>query len=60
MSNKLLTPIEVAKILGLSVETLNMWRTTKRYNLPYVKAGRMVRYRQEDVEAFIDARIQGT
>lgn len=59
MSNKLLTPIEVAKILGLSVETLNMWRTTKRYNLPYVKAGRMVRYRQEDVEAFIDARLQG-
>lgn len=58
MIKKLLTPIEVAEILGVSVETLNVWRATKRYNLNYIKSGRLVRYRLEDVEAFIDSRLQ--
>ena len=35
----LLTPIEVAKLLGVTVETLNVWRCTHRYNLSYVKIG---------------------
>lgn len=34
--DKLLTPEEVANILGVSVNTLNVWRCTKRYNLPYI------------------------
>ena len=42
--NRLLTPKQVSRILGISVETLNVWRATKRYNLPYVKTGRLVRY----------------
>lgn len=53
----LLTPQEVAEILGVDVETLNVWRCTKRYNLPYVKAGRLVRYRASDVAAFIENRL---
>ena len=56
--NKLMTPTEVAEILGVSVETLNVWRATKRYNLNYIKSGRLVRYRIEDVEAFIASRLQ--
>jgi excisionase family DNA binding protein len=56
MEHRLLTPEEAAKILGLSVETLNVWRATKRYNLPYVKTGRLVRYKHSDIEAFIQAR----
>lgn len=54
-----MTPEEVAAYLGMSVETLNVWRCTKRYNLPYVKAGRLVRYRLEDVEAFVTSRMEG-
>ena len=50
---KLLTPQEVSEILGVSVETLNVWRATKRYPLPYVKSGRLVRYQLADVEKFI-------
>ena len=50
---KLLTPIETSAMLGLSVETLNVWRATNRYKLPYVKVGRLVRYRPDDVTAFI-------
>lgn len=56
---KLLTPHEVADILCVSVETLNVWRATKRYPLPYVKSGRLVRYRAQDVEAFIESRLHG-
>lgn len=55
----LMTPEEVAAYLGLEVETLNVWRCTKRYNLPYTKIGRLVRYRPEDVEAFIVSRTEG-
>lgn len=55
----LLTPEQVADYLGVSVETLNVWRCTKRYPLPYIKAGRLVRYRAEDVQAFVAARLQG-
>lgn len=55
----LMTPEEVAEYLGVSSETLNVWRCTKRYNLPYIKAGRLVRYRVEDVETFVVSRLQG-
>ena len=55
----LMTPEQVAEYLGVSTETLNVWRCTKRYNLPYVKAGRLVRYRVEDVESFVASRTQG-
>ena len=56
----LLTVKEVASILGLSPGTLNVWRTTKRYPLPYIKVGRHIRYKATDVAAFLRARtLQG-
>ncbi len=59
ITEKLLTPYEVAEMLGVSVETLNVWRATNRYPLPYVKAGRLVRYRNADLQAFIESRLHG-
>lgn len=56
---QLISPKETAQILGVSVETLSQWRHHKRYNLPYVKSGSRVRYRKEDIEAFIAARTKG-
>lgn len=55
-TGNLLTPAETSAILGVSVGTLQIWRTTRRYPLPYVKSGRLVRYKQEDVQAFIESR----
>ena len=55
---KLLTPNETAERLGILTKTLDVWRCTQRYNLPYVKVGRLVRYRESDVEAFIESRLQ--
>ncbi len=57
-SDQLLTPQDVASRLGVSTTTLSTWRCTKRYPLPYVKVGRLVRYRLEDVEEFELARLQ--
>ncbi len=59
MNTALLTKEQVSEILGISVGTLAVWRATKRYNLPYVKSGRLIRYREEDVQAFILSRLQG-
>jgi len=53
---KLLTPHKVAEILGVGAETLNVWRATKRYNLPYIKIGSRVRYKKSDVAKFINSR----
>lgn len=53
----LLTPIQTAGLLGVEVQTLSVWRTKKRYGLKYVKVGRLIRYRAEDVQAFIDSRL---
>lgn len=39
----LLTSDDVAKYIGLSVKTLPVWRCTGRYNIPYVKVGRLVK-----------------
>ena len=59
MSELLLTPRDVAKILGVTLQTLAVWRCEKRYNLPYIKVGRLIRYLRSDVEDFITRRRQG-
>ncbi len=56
-SDRLLSVEQVAEITGLSVETLNQWRSQRR-GLPFVKLGRnRIRYRQSDLDAFIEANI---
>lgn len=55
---KLLTPDEVGEILGVTSSTLAVWRATKRYPLKYIKSGRLIRYRPEDLEDFINSRVQ--
>ncbi|PKH59153.1 hypothetical protein CXF83_09955 [Shewanella sp. Choline-02u-19] len=52
----LLTPIEASNLLNVAVGTLSVWRCTGRYELPYVKCGRLVGYRMEDIETFLEAR----
>ena len=59
MPEQLLTPRDVAKILGVTLQTLAVWRCEKRYNLPYVKVGRLIRYLRSDIEEFITRRRQG-
>ena len=50
--------------LGVTTTTLAIWRSTGRYHLPYVKMGRLVRYKMGDLREFkrvrrIDTRPVG-
>ena len=56
---KLLTEAEAADYLSVEPQTLCAWRCTRRYNLRFIKVGRLVRYRPEDLEAFLAERTVG-
>ena len=50
---QLLTREQVAKLLGVKKETLAVWKSTKRYKLPVIKIGKLVRYSYADLIEFI-------
>ena len=54
--SELLMPAQAAEHIGVQEQTLAVWRTTGRYDLPFVKAGRLVRYRRADVEEWLRLR----
>jgi hypothetical protein len=47
---------DAAKILCISPGTLSVWRSRRRYPLPYVKLGHSVRYSRAAVLKFIADR----
>ena len=49
-----------ARFLDNSPGTLSVWRSTGRYNLPFIKIGRNVRYRRADLEAWLEKRTRET
>ncbi|QDF75936.1 MULTISPECIES: helix-turn-helix domain-containing protein [Shewanella] len=53
LSNK-----EAANYLGVKPETMDVWRSTSRYSIPFCKIGRKVFYRKSDLDAFIESRTQ--
>ena len=53
---RLMTPKQAAAVLGVSPGTLSVWRSTRRYPLSYIKLGRLVRYAEEDISAFLEKR----
>ncbi len=52
----LFTREQAADYLGVTSRTLAVWACVKRYNLPYVKVGRLVKYRRTDLDEFIARR----
>jgi hypothetical protein len=50
------SPEETADWIGVKVPTLANWRHNKRYNLPYVKIGKKVKYPESGILAFIRSR----
>ena len=48
-----LTPEQTSEVLDTSTNTLSVWRTTGRYNLPYTKISRRVAYPINAVAEFL-------
>ncbi len=55
--SKMVTPKQVSRSINVTEGTLQVWRSTGRYDLPYIKIGGKVMYRISDVNQFIESRI---
>lgn len=53
MREKLLNRKEAAEYIGITQSTLASWDCTKRYKIPKIKLGRLIRYRQDDLDKWI-------
>jgi excisionase family DNA binding protein len=53
----LLTPNRLADRLGISPRTLQDWRSRK-VGPPWIRVGRVIRYREEDVNEWIEKRTE--
>lgn len=56
----LIPPSEASEYLGVTQDTLAVWRCTGRYAIPYLKVGRLVKYRRSDLDAWLTGRTHGT
>lgn len=58
-TDPLLTPPEAAAYIGVTENTLSVWRCVGRYSIQFIKVGRLVKYRKSALDAFLDRRTQG-
>lgn len=49
-----------ASYIGVMPGTLEVWRCVKRHGIPHIKVGRLVKYRQSDLDAWLESRTVGT
>jgi Helix-turn-helix domain len=58
LDETLLSREEASKLLQLSPGTLSVWSSVGRnkYDLPFVKIGRLVRYKLSDLNLFVEKR----
>ncbi|MBK7416007.1 MAG: helix-turn-helix domain-containing protein [Dechloromonas sp.] len=56
----LLTEHEAATYLDVTPGTLSVWRSTGRYKIPFIKVGRNVRYKRNDLEAWLNHRTRSS
>jgi hypothetical protein len=52
-AGKLLSNDEAAAHLGVTPRTLEVWRCKKRYPIQYIKVGRLVKYREDVLDAWL-------
>jgi excisionase family DNA binding protein len=56
IQHDLLDENSAAQFLQVEPGTLSVWRCTGRYKIPFIKVGRLVRYRRSDLEAWLESR----
>jgi excisionase family DNA binding protein len=53
---QLLTPQQIAEKLGVAISTIYQWTHTGY--IPHIKLGRFVRFRESDIEKWLNSRVQ--
>lgn len=48
-----------AAYLGITEHTLDVWRCTKRYPIPYIKVGSRIFYLKADLDRWLESRLAG-
>lgn len=56
--SKLMNQAEAALYLGTTVPTLNTFRCTGKNTIPFVRWGRCIRYRKEDLDKWIESHLE--
>lgn len=56
----LLTDEEAAYVLDVEPDSLPVFRSTGRHQIPFIKIGRNVRYRRADLEAWLQSHTHAT
>ena len=56
---ELLSREQAASYLGVRPNTLAVWASTGRYDLPMVKIGRCAKYLRSDLDSFIERNTVG-
>ena len=57
-NNGLVGEKEAAAIIGVTPGTLQVWRSTGRYAIPFIKVGRLVKYRPSDLQSWLESRTR--
>lgn len=57
--SELLNTEQAATYLGVTMRTLEVWRCTKRHAIPYIKVGRLVKYRKTDLDTWLARQTVG-
>lgn len=55
----LLNTEQAAAYLGVTSRTLEVWRCTKRQAIPYIKVGRLVKYRKTELDQWLARQTIG-
>lgn len=53
----LITTPHAAAALGVSEQFLEQDRLTRRHGIPFVRVGRAIRYRQVDLDAWVEKHL---
>lgn len=56
IAEPLISTAEAAALLGCAKATLNVDRCRRRWGVPFVRVGRLVRYRPSDLERWLAER----
>lgn len=59
-ADPLFSPSEAAAYIGVTEGTLSVWRCNKRYDIPYIKVGRLVKYRKSALDDWLVSRTTHT